>query len=419
MAFWKKNKKEQADEVKESEAQTPGPVLAKDPSAVTPETSLSQLVVRFIHEGIVIIDEKENIVLANPASEELIGRTFGDMAGLNYDSVLKFLDKAGEQVSEAHNPITQACINGKNIEARDLDLVSAENYRTPVSVIATPINGPHSEVVITLRDIAKELEEERERNEFISTASHEMRTPVASIEGYLGLAMNPQTATIDDRAKTYLTKAHDASQHLGRLFQDLLDTTKLDDGRMAPHFEPVEIVKLTKSISDEQIPKITEKGLGYQFGSNNVEQQLGGKRIEQVVYASVDPIFLKEVIDNLIENATKYTQSGWVTVNVRADEHNVQIIVEDTGIGIAQEEVNHIFQKFYRVDNSDTREIGGTGLGLFLVKQRVEAMNGRIWVESQKGKGSRFIIMLPRLSSDDYRQQKFLFDNQSRNKVQN
>ena len=104
-------------------------------------------------------------------------------------------------------------------------------------------------------------------------------------------------------------------------------------------------------------------------------------------------------------------------VNVRADEHNVQIIVEDTGIGIAREELSHVFQKFYRVDNSDTREIGGTGLGLYLVKQRVEALNGRIWVESEKGHGSRFIFMLPRLSSDAYRQQKFLFDNQSAKKV--
>ena len=127
---------------------------------------------------------------------------------------------------------------------------------------------------------------------------------------------------------------------------------------------------------------------------------------------------MKEIIDNLIENAVKYTPEGWVTVNVRADQRNVQIIIADTGLGIAQEEVNHIFQKFYRVDNSDTREIGGTGLGLFLVKQRVEAMSGRVWVESQKGKGSRFIVMFPRLSSEEYKQQKFLISNQNRNKVQ-
>jgi signal transduction histidine kinase len=117
-------------------------------------------------------------------------------------------------------------------------------------------------------------------------------------------------------------------------------------------------------------------------------------------------------MNNLIENAIKYTPAGWVTVNVRADNYNVQIIVEDTGIGVPREELTHIFQKFYRVDNRDTREIGGTGLGLYLVKQRVEAMNGRIWAESEAGKGTRFIVLFPRISEDTYRQQRFYIDNQ-------
>ena len=153
--------------------------------------------------------------------------------------------------------------------------------------------------------------------------------------------------------------------------------------------------------------------MGYQFGSGSVDQQLsGGKRIEQLIYASVDKDFLSEIINNLIENAIKYTPAGWVTVNVRADNYNVQIIVEDTGIGVPREELTHIFQKFYRVDNRDTREIGGTGLGLYLVKQRVEAMNGKIWAESEVGKGTRFIIMFPRISEDTYKQQRFYIDNQ-------
>ena len=121
---------------------------------------------------------------------------------------------------------------------------------------------------------------------------------------------------------------------------------------------------------------------------------------------------MSEIINNLIENAIKYTPAGWVTVNVRADNYNVQIIVEDTGIGVPREELTHIFQKFYRVDNRDTREIGGTGLGLYLVKQRVEAMNGKIWAESEVGKGTRFIIMFPRISEDTYKQQRFYIDNQ-------
>jgi len=176
--------------------------------------------------------------------------------------------------------------------------------------------------------------------------------------------------------------------------------------------EPVELVSTVKQYAETQVPNIQAKGLTYQFGADGVEQ--GGLSIQQLIYANIDRDFLQEILNNLIENAIKYTKAGGITVNVKADEHNVHIIVADTGIGIPRDEINHIFQKFYRVDNSDTREIGGTGLGLALVKQRVELMNGKIWAESEQGKGSRFIVMLPRLSKETYDQQRFLFENQQK-----
>lgn len=399
---------------------------AKKEDAATPATfsapaniesdrhSLNEIVLESINEGVMIVDQKGNIQLVNPAACKLIGRDADELLHVNHDAVITLLDKTGNRISSARNPINIAIKQKEYKETRDLDMVAADsNKNTPVSIITTPSQGDNPNIVVTFRDIDRELREEHERNEFISTASHEMRTPVASIEGYLGLAMNPATATVDERAMDYLEKAHDASKHLGRLFQDLLDTTKLDDGKIQPVMRPVEIVKLVKKIADGQIPRITEKGLGYQFGSGSVDQQLGGgHRLEQLIYASVDEDFLSEIINNLIENAVKYTPSGWVTVNVKADNYNVQIIIQDTGIGIAREELSHVFQKFYRVDNRDTREIGGTGLGLYLVKQRVEMMNGRIWAESEPNKGSRFIVLLPRISKEAYEQQKFLIENQ-------
>ena len=400
MSLWKKAKK----------VETPAP----EENVSASRQNLNELVLRSIHEGVIIVGPNGNIRLANPAFCELAGRSPAELNDVFYDSVINLLDKTGNRISEGRNPINIALKNKEYGEVRDLDIVAADSNRnTPVSIIITPTREEKPNLIVTFRDIAQELKEERERSEFISTASHEMRTPVASIEGYLGLAMNPSTATVDERGMEYLTKAHEASQHLGRLFQDLLDTTKLDDGQIKARLEPVDIVALVKSIADGQIPNITAKGLGYQFGSGSVDQQLsGGRRIDQLIYASIDPDFLREVINNLIENAIKYTPAGWVTVNVRADNYNVQIIVEDTGIGVAREELTHIFQKFYRVDNRDTREIGGTGLGLYLVKQRVEAMNGRIWAESEVGKGTRFICLFPRITEDVYRQQRFFIDNQ-------
>ena len=239
-----------------------------------------------------------------------------------------------------------------------------------------------------------------------------MRTPVATIDGYLSLALNPQTATIDERARGYLTAAQAASSHLGRLFQNLLDVTRLDDGKIKLHLEPVEMVGLVKEIANGYIDRAKERKITFSFGSNESSGFGLGRRMEQVVYGLVDVSFVREILDNLIENALKYTpEGGSIYVNARGDGDKVLMNVTDTGIGISAEDLAHIFQKFYRVDNSDTRTIGGNGLGLYLVKQRTEAMGGKVWAESAFGEGSTFYVSLPRLSNDEYEKRMIMVRN--------
>lgn len=386
------------------------------------KNALNEQVLQYIHEGIVIIGTDKNIQLVNPAGEHMIGKSKDEIVGLDFSSSIKLLDKDDKSVPDDKNPILFALNSGKTGETRDFKLQTLDSQKiTPVSIIVTPTNGAGSNLVVTFRDITQQLKEEEERNDFISTASHEMRTPVASIEGYLGLAMNPATATIDSRAMDYLQKAHEASQHLGHLFQDLLDTTKMDDQLSKLHMVPVELVATTRSIVEGQIPNIQKKGLGFRFTSGNTDQNFGGgKKLGQLVYTSLDVDSYREIIDNLLENAIKYTPKGWIIVNVSADIENVHVSVQDTGIGMPREELTHVFQKFYRIDNSDTREIGGTGLGLYLVKKRTESMNGHIEVTSEVGKGSTFTVSFPRMSDEVYKQQRFVMDNlaeQAKNKL--
>ena len=238
---------------------------------------------------------------------------------------------------------------------------------------------------------------------------------MASIEGYLGLALNPQTATIDERAKKYLTEAHNASQHLGRLFRDLLDVTKLDDNRDKAHLQPAELNEEVQKIVDLHRPAAGEKGLRFIFGSGEGSGVATRESaVGAAVYAMVDPDFLAEIVGNLIENAIKYTPAGGtVSVSVAGDMKMASITVADSGIGIPPEDQEHIFQKFYRVDNTDTREIGGTGLGLYIAKKRVESMNGRITVESEYGKGSAFHVLIPQISGIEYNRQLQIIANVS------
>ena len=121
---------------------------------------------------------------------------------------------------------------------------------------------------------------------------------------------------------------------------------------------------------------------------------------------------MREIMDNVIENAIKYTpEGGEIYINVVGDDHNAVINVSDNGIGISADDLQHVFQKFYRADNSDTREIGGTGLGLYLVKQRVEAMGGHVWAESVVGEGTTFYVSLPRISAEEYNKRMIAVSN--------
>lgn len=375
--------------------------------------NLANLVLNSIDEGVMIVHSSGIVVLVNPAAMRLLGTSDPNMVeNLQLASILNLENSEGAKIEDDVNPVLRAVMNGENFETRDLILVSVQEQRRPVAISVVCTTTGQNERIITLRDIARELEEEGEQADFISTASHEMRTPVASIEGYLGLALNPKTATIDERARKYLEEAHASSKHLGRLFKDLLDVTKLDDKKIRVQLTPVEMASTVRSIANGQVPMMSEKGIHYTFGANAARSDNTTRVVNQEVYASVDIDFLREAVNNLVENAIKYTASGGgIWVNVRGDDDRVLINVTDTGIGISPDDLKHVFQKFYRADNSQTRTVGGTGLGLYLVKQRVEAMGGKVWAESSFGEGSTFYLSFPRITAEEYQRRKQIASN--------
>lgn len=372
---------------------------------------LANLVLNSIEEGVIIVHTSGTILLANPAAMRMLGvNDASAVQNVQLSSVLRLENGEGMKLDDAVNPVLMALNAGENYATRDLVLVNLIEQRRPVAINLVSANAGQNERIVTLRDISRELEEEGEQTEFISTASHEMRTPVASIEGYLGLALNPKTATIDERARKYLEEAQTSSKHLGRLFKDLLDVTKLDDKKIKVQLSPVEMSSTVRSIANGQVPQMSEKGIHYTFGATSTG--VGGKTLNQEVYASVDIDFLREAVNNLVENAIKYTApGGGIWVNVRGDDDRVLINVTDTGIGISPDDLKHVFQKFYRADNSQTRTVGGTGLGLYLVKQRVEAMGGKVWAESSFGEGSTFYLSFPRITAEEYQRRKQIASN--------
>lgn len=371
----------------------------------------SDVVINTIDDGVLAISREGNIELINPSAQQMIGWNQGDALGLSWKSVLKLVASDGKEVNELENPISQALAKNQPTHSDKLFLLTSSGKRILVSIVSSPVGTDGEGIIVVFRDITKEKAEEREQAEFISTASHEMRTPVASIEGYLGLALNPATAHIDEKARDFITKAHESARHLGRLFQDLLDISKAEDGRLKNEPEIVNVNEFVKEIFDGLTMKANEKQLNYVFMPDVVNES-GEKSLQPIFYANIDPDHFREVVGNLIENAIKYTSSGEVLVNVSGDDKQVSVSVKDSGIGIPAEDLPHLFQKFYRVDNSDTREIGGTGLGLYLSRRLAEAMSGNLRVESEYKHGSTFYLEIPRVNNTEAKHRLDSVDNQ-------
>ncbi|MBC7868819.1 HAMP domain-containing histidine kinase, partial [Candidatus Saccharibacteria bacterium] len=203
---------------------------------------------------------------------------------------------------------------------------------------------------------------------------------------------------IDEKARNFIIKAHESAQHLGRLFQDLLDVSKAEDGRLSNNPKVIDVMAYTHDILQGLQEKAATKGLRLIFKPIPDDKE---RHLSPVYNVNLDNDHLREVINNLTENAIKYTPLGEVVVDVTGSDDKVVISVKDTGIGIPAEDMPHLFQKFYRVDNVDTRQIGGTGLGLYLCRRLTEAMGGRIWAESEYKKGSTFYVELPRIDTQE------------------
>ncbi|OVE78642.1 hypothetical protein BVY00_02285 [bacterium G20] len=390
---------------KETKGQKQGPagVVAVSEKLAKEQGSSSEFILGAIEDGVVMVGPDNMIHLFNPAASTITSWPASEAIGLEYQSVLQLVDEHGKAIPPQMHPFTKALAGGTAVRDSKSFLSTRGGKLIPISLIVSPMNNSGAQapsgVVGVFRDITTEKQEETRRSEFISTASHEMRTPIAAIEGYLSLALNPKIATIDPHAKSYLEKAHAATQHLGELFSDLLMSSKAEDGRIASYPSVVEVGEIVAAAADAGRFNAQKKGLQLKFQLSSPKEVTGGKVVRPLFYAFIDPNRLREVLQNLIDNAIKYTPEGTIIVALTGDTNIVQIQVNDTGAGIAEEDIPHLFQKFYRVDSSLTRAIGGTGLGLYISRKIVEMYNGRLWVESTLGKGSTFFINLPRLSA--------------------
>jgi two-component system phosphate regulon sensor histidine kinase PhoR len=341
-----------------------------------------EAIIYSIRDAVIVTDEYDKLLMANEAA----GRLFGFDHKRSYRKTLD--DLIGADRSEFAQFLIHSRMSRGQATRREIEFVENDERKTFDCIVSCVYDQGQkvSGVVAVLHDITREKQIQQMKNDFVSHVSHELKTPLASITAYSEMLADGE-ANDEKTRKEFYSVIQNQAQRLSRLIEDILNTSRIESGLVKVHKEPVSLTLLI----EEQMQMI--KG----FAEEKNVKVTGQKPIvfDQVY---VDKDMMSQVIVNLLSNAVKYTPSGGsVRIETTVDESAslARVTVTDTGVGIPSDEIEHVFDKFYRV-GANKKQAKGTGLGLNLVKQIVEKVHeGRVFVTSQVGVGSTFGFELP------------------------
>lgn len=366
---------------------------------LTAQQSQEHAVLAAIADGVYAVDNDRNLVLLNKAAQGLVSWEEKDAIGLKCWNVMKLKNQDDISVCEKDCPALKVWNTGEPVFRTDTCFLNRKNHKKmQLSSSYAPIKDLQGKMVgaiCVFRDITQEKEVERLRNEFVSTASHELRTPITATEGYLSIVTDSGMCKPDAKSVEFIGKAKSTLMSMSKLIKNLLAVTKIEEGKLETTLSNFSIHDLTKEVIQVFQKQADDKGIKLELTESKSLGTGQKKAIGRSLNVHADQEMIREVLNNLIENAIKFTPKGGVTVSIDYDEEFATVNVEDSGMGMPAEGQKHLFEKFYRVDNTATREVGGTGLGLYITRSIVETFGGRIWVESAQGKGSKFHFTVP------------------------
>jgi len=346
---------------------------------LTEERNLSSAILGSMVEGVLVVNGAERVVFANQSFAEILDLKVPPQSGSGLVEVVRQTEliEAARKVLAGEPRVESEIVTGT--------LRQHFFAATVASVRAAETNG----AVLVLHDITDLRKLERVRRDFVANVSHEFRTPLTAIQGFaetlLAGAMNdPQNR------ERFLGIIVEHSRRLARLTDDLLMLSKMDADRLELEMRRIPVGPFVESCIETSAPRAKDKDL-----------KLLVNLAERISDVAGDRRRLTEVLQNLLDNAIQYTPAGG-QIMVSASPKNDEVIftVSDTGIGIPQVDQPRIFERFYRVDVARSREVGGTGLGLSIAKHLVETHGGRIWVDSEVGRGTEFHFSVPMFDAE-------------------
>ena len=332
-----------------------------------------------LREAVLMVDEANYIHLANRALRDIFPAS-RNLVNLRLELIIRSADFL-EYVKNTRN--------GQVLPRQQFEIVEGQNTLC-IETSGAPIPSPDGKsqwALFVIHDITQQRKLERLRRDFVANASHELRTPLSIIKGYVETVVDGHQTMAPEERDRFLKTIQRHSERLNVIIQDLLTLSRLESATPGVNFEPLELAPLLEALSDE-----------YRRRPSASEHTITVEAASTVGTVHADPVKLSQVFSNLIDNALKYTPKG-SRIELQAlvtKTGEIEIAVRDNGPGIPAEDLPHIFERFYRVDKGRSRETGGTGLGLSIVKHIVQLHGGRIWAESEVGRGTAILMRLPR-----------------------
>lgn len=349
-------------------------------------TLIDEAIISSIGEAVIIVDPKGITVRANVSAGRILGINQTELVGNDLASRLHFYSIDTKQQIAPHDMVVEQAITHRSI-IEDRYMVPRSNASTVyVHATASPVvvKGVVYGVVLTMRDVTHEVLVDQAKTEFVSIASHQLRTPLSTINWYLEMVLAQDFGEINERQRELIQEAYDSSQRMGELIDALLSVSRIDVGAFAISPQPTNIASVVEQVIQDLQDTIQHKRIAV-----DTKDIVAGSNF------MLDPSLMHIIFLNLISNAVKYTpEEGRVAVRVSASDQ-IHISVADTGYGIPAQQQDKIFSKLFRASNAVEREPDGTGLGLYIVKSIVDEVGGNISFISHEGQGTTFTIILP------------------------
>ncbi len=341
-----------------------------------------------IGEGAIATDEYGRITRINPIALKILGYDEADLLGEWFPKKIVALNEQDVAVNLIDRPITKAFLTGRSVTEK-IFYRKKDGQRLPVQLTISPIllDGRPIGAIEVFRDITLEEEIDRMKSEFISLASHQLRTPLSAIKTYSHMLVDGYMGDVTPAQKKSLRTIIGATNRMNELISTLLNITRIESGTIVINSRMLRIDRAAEEVVKELSLAASEKTI-------DLSMTVSGKLATSV---RTDNLILKEIITNLVSNAIKYTtEGGAVVITIRGRTKDVLVTVKDNGWGIPKDAHDQVFSKFFRAQNTVKRETTGTGLGLYLVKGLLDRLGGTIWFDSEEGQGTSFYFTLPK-----------------------